>query len=132
MKLRIRGNSLRLRLLRAEVEQLKDQGQVTETIRFGPSPAEQLTYALEMKSDAALIDARFAGNKITVRIPVLMARNWIETELIALQSEAPAENADSENDLKILIEKDFVCLERKDDADNIDAFPHPAASKCRQ
>ena len=122
---------MRLRLLRAEVEELRDRGRVAETIRFGPAPAEQLTYVLEMKSDAALIDARFADNKITVRIPVLMARNWIETELVALQSEAPTGNDDPENALKILIEKDFVCPERKDDPDNIDAFPHPAG-ECRQ
>ena len=130
MKLRIRGNSLRLRLLRVEVEQLRDRRRVAESIRFGPTPAEQLTYELEIKSDARLIDARFADNKITVRIPLLMAQNWIETELVALRSEPSIENDASENDLKILIEKDFICLERKDDPDNNDAFPHPA-SKCR-
>jgi len=43
MKLRIRGNSLRLRLLRGEVQQFGETGRVTETIQFGASPAAQLS-----------------------------------------------------------------------------------------
>jgi hypothetical protein len=129
MKLRIRGNSLRLRLLRGEVEQLAESGRVTETIQFGSTPAQQLTYSLETHKDAQVISANFADNKITITIPVVMARNWVETELVALNGEQSIKDDSSENRLKILIEKDFVCLDRKDDPDNSNAFPHPAA-KC--
>lgn len=129
MKLRIRGNSLRLRLLRGEVEQLAATGRVTETIQFGLTPAGQLTYALESQDDAQTIGADFANNKITVAIPVSMARNWVETELITLKGEQTIENGASENVLKILIEKDFLCLDRRNDSNDSDAFPHPTG-KC--
>ena len=133
MKLRIRGNSLRLRLLRGEVEQFGRAGRVSETIRFGASPAAQLTYVLEFDRQAQNITAHFADNQITVKIPDAVARNWIESDEVTLKSEQPigngAQNDAPENNLKILIEKDFVCLDRKDDPDNHDAFPHPTG-KC--
>ena len=129
MKLRIRGNSLRLRLLRGEVEQFGKIGRVVETIRFGASPAAQLSYILEADGEAEQINTFFADNQITVLVPEKAARNWVESDDVSLRSEQPIENGDAENILKILIEKDFVCLDRKDDPDNSDAFPHPTG-KC--
>jgi len=129
MKLRIRGNSLRLRLLRGEVEQFGKIGRVVETIRFGASPAAQLSYILEADGEAEQINTFFADNQITVLVPEKAARNWVESDEVSLRSEQPIENGDAENILKILIEKDFVCLDRKDDPDNSDAFPHPTG-KC--
>jgi len=126
MKLRIRGNSLRLRLLRGEIERFGKTGCLAETIQFG---AAQLAYSLEMRSEAQTINARFADNQITVIIPESVARNWIESEQVGLTGEQQIENNAPENVLKITIEKDFVCLERKDDPDNTDAFPHPL-EKC--
>ena len=126
MKIRIKGNSLRFRLLRGEVSRFGEIGGVTETIQFGASPREQLIYSLETNSDAQKIEARFADNQITVTIPVAVARNWVDSDLITLESSQPIE---AESVLRILIEKDFVCLDRKDDPDNADAFPHPTG-KC--
>ncbi len=133
MKLRIRGNSLRLRLLRGEVERFGATGRVMETIQFGASPAAQLSYVLEANSEAREISANFTGNEVTVSIPDSMARNWVDSDEVSLRSEQSIENgkqnSTSENVLKILIEKDFVCLDRRNDPDNADAFPHPTG-KC--
>lgn len=138
MKLRIRGNSLRLRLLRGEVEQFGETGRVTETIQFGASPSAQLSYILEADSQAQQITTQFTGNQITVTVPVKEARKWVESEQVTLMSEQPIENGKQNSTgrdgkpeivLKILIEKDFVCLDRKNDPDNSDAFPHPTG-KC--
>lgn len=126
MKLRIRGNSLRLRLLRGEVEQFGETGRIAETIQFGASPAEQIIYSLEADGKTAKIEADFAENKITVKVPLEFARNWAESDEVSLRGEQLIEN---ETFLKILIEKDFVCIDRKDDQDNEDAFPHPTG-KC--
>jgi hypothetical protein len=122
MKLRIRGNSLRLRLLRGEVEQFGATGRVAETIQFGASPEMRLSYVLEADGKAREITTHFADNQITVIVPDQIARNWVEQN-------GARKNAGSENILKILIEKDFVCLDRRDDPDNFDAFPHPTG-KC--
>jgi hypothetical protein len=45
VKLRIQGNSLRLRLNRSDVEQFRETGILTESLRFGSGA--QLTYTLE-------------------------------------------------------------------------------------
>jgi predicted transcriptional regulator len=138
MKIRIKGNSLRLRLLRREVSQLGEFGRVTETIQFGALPHEQLTYSLEVSSNAKAINAQFTNNQIMVTIPKSTAKNWVETEQITLENNQLIENGiqnneiqstEPQNVLKILIEKDFVCLDRKNDPDNADAFPYPAG-KC--
>jgi hypothetical protein len=134
MKLRIKGNSLRLRLLRGEVEQFGRVGRVAETIRFGASPAEQLDYVLESDDEIEKIAAYFSNNLITVKVPERAAKDWVETEQVALKAEHligngkqnnKSESGAAENVLTILIEKDFVCLDRKNDPDNTDAFPHP-------
>ena len=133
MKLRIRGNSLRLRLLRGEVEQFGKIGRVAETIEFAASPNARLSYILETDGNAQKITTHYSDNQITVKIPDEIARHWVESEQIALQAEQQIENGKQigtqKNVLKITIEKDFVCLDRKDDPDNIDAFPHPT-EKC--
>lgn len=118
MKLRIRGNSIRLRLLRGEVAEFDRKEIVRETINFG---AARLTYILQNSADASEISAQFNGDEIIVKIPSATAREWTETDLISLQSEQRI--ADGET-LKILIEKDFVCLDRPDDEDNKDAYPN--------
>lgn len=126
MKLRIRGNSIRLRLLRGEVEQFGKTGRVEETVSFGA--AAHLTYVLEFDRQARNITAHFAGEQITVKVPDQVARDWVESDEISLEAEQLIESEKTdggENVLTILIEKDFVCLERADDPDNLDAFPHP-------
>ena len=65
MKLRIQGNSLRLRLTRNEVAQLHDGGRVESSIEFGPG--RTLTYALESAPHAASVIASFDCRAIMVR-----------------------------------------------------------------
>jgi len=120
MKLRLRENSIRLRLLQSEVVTLGESGFVAETIAF--SAWENLTYALKISEDAENIFARFENSEITIEIPAQTAQHWIETSLVGLEYEQKIDDATT---LKITIEKDFICLERPLDADNADAFPHP-------
>jgi len=120
MKLRLRENSIRLRLLQSEMNTLGEGGFVAETIVF--SANQKLTYWLKISKDASEIFARFENEEITVEIPTQAARDWIETDLVGLEYEQKIDEAAK---LKILIEKDFVCVERPFDADNADAFPHP-------
>jgi len=123
MKIRLRENSIRLRLLQSEVEQFRKNKIVSEKIRFGQF--QVLTCTLKISSDAPEISAFFKDGEITVEMPPGAWRNWTETNLVRLENEQPT----GENSmLKITIEKDFVCLERPLDADNADAFPHPKIS----
>lgn len=123
MKLRIRGNSIRLRLLRGEVAEFGASGVFEESIDFG---ASKLTYSLRRTSEIDELSAKFKNNEITVFVPSDAARNWTETELITLTGEQKISDGAV---LKILVEKDFVCLDRPDDEDNKDAYPN-TSHKC--
>ena len=120
MKLRLRENSIRLRLLQSEIKNLKENGSVSETITFGKS--QILVYRLQISDAAQAVSASIENDEIIVEIPRKIAGVWISTEQVGLQTQ---QKIDGGKTLSILIEKDFVCVDRPADADNIDAFPHP-------
>ena len=122
MKLRIKGNSIRLRLLRNEVERFAAAGQVSETIEFGAGPSSFLRYSLVVSPEATSQTAQFRGNEITITVPEKIARNWTASDQVGIESEQSLGDGES---LTILIEKDFACLDRPDDPDREDAFPNP-------
>ncbi len=126
MKLRLRENSIRLRLLQSEVIQLCEIGDVSETIVFGINPTETLTYSLRISAEASEISAHKTDNQIKIFLPLLTAENWADSNEVGLYSEQKIGDLAT---LKIIIEKDFVCADRPLDADNADAFPH-SKMKC--
>lgn len=123
MKLRLRENSIRLRLLQSEVSELRIHGIVSEKIQFGAF--QTLIYTIKVSRRAEEISARFEDGEITVEIPASAARDWTETNLIGLETE---QKINENTGLKITIEKDFACPDRPADADNADAFPNPKTS----
>lgn len=122
MKLRLRENSIRLRLLQPEVDQLRETGNVSERIIFGVNPTETLVYSLRVSEDAEMIFAQMIDNQIEIFLPLNDAENWADTNEVGLYATQKIGDSD---ELKITIEKDFVCVERPNDKDNKDAFPHP-------
>jgi hypothetical protein len=117
MKLRIQGNSLRLRLTRNEVAQLHDCGHVESSIEFGPG--RTLAYALEGAPQAASVVASFEGRTIIVAVPTHLITKWAESDEISI--EGPVQSG-----VHVLIEKDFQCL-HKPDQHAPDAYPNPLA-----
>ncbi len=124
MKLRIRGNSIRLRLLQTEVTALAETGTISEKISFGNAAA--LSYTISSSPEIAEVMARFSGGEILLLLPEDVIRNWANSSQVSIEKDQSID--EDGNTLKILIEKDFVCLERADDPDNLDAFPHPKAN----
>ncbi len=122
MKLRLRENSIRLRLLQSEVIQLHKTGNVSETIVFGINPTENLTYSLRTSAEESEISAQIIDNQIEVFLPLLMAEIWTDSNEVGIYGVQKIRDLAV---LKIIVEKDFVCVERPLDADNADAFPHP-------
>jgi hypothetical protein len=123
MKLRMRNNSVRFRLLRAEVEKLATSGLVSETIEFPGGGT--LRYELCESNTEKSITAIFSEGLLRVLIPKTILEDWTSSEIVGVESEIATGGAGT---LSILIEKDFVCLERSDDPDNSDAYPNPARS----
>ncbi len=119
MKLRIRGNSIRLRLTRGEVAAIAASGRVEDAIAFGPG--ERLVYALACGEVDAL-RARLGGGVVEVTAPAAVAREWASSDRVGLEGEQPIGGGDV---LTIIVEKDFACLKPRADEDDADAFPNP-------
>jgi hypothetical protein len=121
MKLRIKGDSLRIRVTQGELESFVSEGRVEESIHFGPARA--LAYRLAIDPKISQLTAHFDRDVIEVRVPERTAREWSRTNLVTL------ENTQSQDgvDLKIFVEKDFACLQPREGEDESDNFPHPGA-----
>jgi hypothetical protein len=116
MKLRIKGDSIRLRLTRSEVRDLLEHGVVEEATRFPGATA--LRYVLRTDPAAPAVSAVFADGVLTVSLPKSAALAWGGSEEVAVQGEVPLEDAR----LTILVEKDFPCLTTRPNEDDSDAF----------
>ena len=122
MKLRILGNSIRLRLTQSEVATFGEQGRVVEHTRFGPG--ETLSYALEASDRVDQLAVRYDGKCVTVLAPSASVSGWVETNQVGLEGEQPI---DGDDVMTILVEKDFKCLHGPEDRVEADAFPNPLA-----
>jgi hypothetical protein len=124
VKLRIRDNSIRLRLMRGEVDTLRDKGMVEARTDF--PGGRTLRYLVESSPASVNPAAFFSENEITIRLPETTVLAWASSEQVAIQGE---QMLDEGGILKILIEKDFVCLTGRDDEDEdeSDMYPHPEA-----
>jgi hypothetical protein len=119
MKLRIKGNSIRLRLLKSEVEKFAADGLISDATSFGPN---SLRYTLAMSKDAEAIIGKLDGSEITVFIPEQAARDWTTNDNVGFETEQALGPTES---LTIIVEKDFVCVDRLNDPDREDAYPNP-------
>jgi len=126
MKLRIKGDSIRLRLQQAEVNRLHEQGFVEESLHLGPDPGDEFIYRLEAGAgcEPALLGG---GRGITVRIPAEWAAELASTERIGFDHKIrPARDIE----VRLLIEKDFKCLVVRPDEDDSGGYDHPGGGPC--
>jgi len=122
MKLRIKGNSIRLRLGQSEVRQLRDLGFVEESTTFDVLGGQRLDYVLRIDPNLLAMTASFEGGRIIVRMPNALLRQWADTDQVGIESVQVASGGAG---LKILVEKDFECIDAPLDEPQDDAFPHP-------
>ncbi len=120
MKLRLRKDSIRLRLTRGEVAEFAERGIMEDSVQF--NLGSRLSYRLSADADAAEFSASFAGDIITITAPLDFGRNWAGSEQVGIEVE---QKIRSDGVLKILIEKDFTCLEPRPGGEDDDTFPHP-------
>ena len=120
MKLRIKGNSLRVRITPSEMVRLLESGRIDETIHFAADENAHLTYALEHAPGATAISVRYSPNEVAVVLSSTEARRWSSGGDVGLYGETPT----ARGPIQVAVEKDFACLD-KDDAENVDTFPNP-------
>lgn len=114
MKIRIKENSLRIRLLKSEVHKLEAEGYLEAQTSFVNN---KLVYALESIEEGDQLTVDFMDNKITMFIPTVLLKGWADNTLIGFNAQMPL----SENgSLSLLLEKDFVCTDAtmEDQSDN--------------
>ena len=122
MKLRIRDNSIRLRLTQTEVETVNNDGLVKGRVQF--AGRNSFDYVLESSPATVKPEAHVSNNVLTVRIPQMDIKQWAESEKVSISSE---QNLDDGEQLRILVEKDFACLAPRDGEDESDMFANPDA-----
>ncbi len=123
MKLRIRGDTLRLRLKRGEVDRIAAGTSIVEKTHF---PDSVLTIRLDV-SESNDLSASFDNGSLLVSLPKSKVLDWASTDEVSLYGEQKLARTGS---LSLLIEKDFSCLEpghHRDCEDDEDTFPHPSA-----
>lgn len=120
MKIRIKGNSIRLRLTQTEVANFANNGYLEEHTEFGNAT---FTYALANDAEVLNLSAKMEGAKITMQVPPALAKNWTSTNEVGFQHKHTLSNG---KELFLLVEKDFVCLDNtfEDQSDN---YPNPNA-----
>lgn len=119
MKIRIKGNSIRLRLAQSEVTEFNSKGIVSDSINFG---ASQLIYTLQ-KDDIPTLKADFNGEFITVCVPSKQGSDWSSSNQVGIEGTM---SVGKEEKLFILIEKDFQCLKPRGE-DESDLYNNPLA-----
>ena len=124
MKLRIRDNSIRLRLTRSEVDTVKSTGLLRAAVRFPGGNA--LRYALESTPASVTPTAVYANDELRVRVPESTIEAWADSDEVSITGEQGIEHAEV---LHILVEKDFACLSPREGEDETDMFEHPEAGR---
>ncbi len=121
MKLRIKGNSLRLRLTQTEVDEISDGNTVTETVSFG-SQSPAFHYGLIADEHAGNITAYFNDCSLQIVLPFSQAKQWAISDEVGLERDILLDDG---SNLYVLIEKDFQCLHQRPREDEQDNFPNP-------
>ncbi len=118
MKIRIKGNALRLRLSKTDLRMLEENKTVTEKISFGVS---ELLYELKPTDAFNVLSASFEINKISILIPTSFSTVWNKNDIVSIDVQ---QNIGNNETLYILVEKDFQCLDKTTE-DQTDYFINP-------
>jgi hypothetical protein len=116
MKLRFRGNSVRLRLNRREVESLAAGRPLQEGVDF-PGHT-RLDYSLHSEP-VAHPEVSFQNGSIRISAPLKQVKDWAAGDEIGLYFNLPANGAT----LTVAIEKDLECVDGSPGERDPDAFP---------
>ena len=116
MKIRIKDNSIRLRLTKTDIKNLNEHQLVScKTVISG---SETFKYELQSGADLDKISVKFSQGTIVVTIPINQAKILIDTDEITIKG---TQDNGTEEPLFILIEKDLECLDATDE-DQSDMF----------
>lgn len=114
MKLRIKGNSVRIRLTKTEVNSIAAVGYIEEETWFGNN---RFVYALQKVDEGNTLTAALETNKMIMFVPAALANDWPDNSIVGFEANIPLAG---NKKLYLLLEKDFICLDEtsEDQSDN--------------
>ena len=118
MKVRIKGNSIRMRITKTEVSQFCKTGYIQEETQFINST---FSYALSSEADASALTATFEDNKLTIVLPLDSIEDWENSKKVGFSNSISLTDGKT---LSLLVEKDFTCLEDRGE-DESENYPNP-------
>ena len=118
MKIRIRGNSVRFRLTKTEVETFSRTGFYAQETEFH---TKTFNYALRATDKVNDLQAEFVEDTITMFLPEKDCSQWFENDIVGFENTI---KLNDDKELFLLLEKDFACLDNslEDQSDN---YPNP-------
>ncbi|MEH6511958.1 DUF7009 family protein [Maribacter arcticus] len=118
MKIRIKGDSIRFRLTQTEVKELSENGKIYDSTNFGNL---KFSYGVTLNKNINNLSVRFENNGIILEMPDATGKSWYANDIITFENVL---KISKENDLYLLLEKDFTCLDNtiEDQSDN---YPNP-------
>jgi hypothetical protein len=118
MKIRIKGNSLRLRLTMTDVAHFEKHNYLEEVTEFG---SHTFIYALSIAQNHQTLFADFEQNKITMYVPETLKNQWTNTDLVGLDAKMPIHDG---KEMFLLLEKDWACMDATTE-DQSENYPNP-------
>ena len=115
MKIRLFGDSIRLRLTQLEVETLAAGGDVESVTPF---PDEAFTCTIQPSNGP--LSVHHAGGRLTVLVPRIRTAEWAASSDEGMYGEQVL--------LRIAVEKDYRCIHQPESPANAGTFPNPAAT----
>ena len=122
LKIRRKGNSVRLRLTKSEVDALSITGIIEEKTEFDYG---SFGYSLQTDSSIETLDAVINNNTMTVLLPATVAQEWPDNNTVSHTHTKRLKNGSS---LLLLVEKDFKCIDAPAHEDQSDNYENPLLS----
>ena len=119
MKIRILGNTIRLRIKMFESDTIRDTGVIEEVLEFGPEEADKLKFQIRTGEDKFAIDQNLMH--VAIIVPRDVIEKWITTDMVGFEEVITTPKG---KEIKVLIEKDWACLDN--DRENEEgSYPNP-------
>ncbi|MCS6928959.1 MAG: hypothetical protein NZM43_05630 [Saprospiraceae bacterium] len=127
MKIRCEHNSIRLRLRKSELAQLRAERWLETAVHF--PDGQVFAWEFVLQENLSEISACFKEGRISVLVPAQQAQEWMDTNAVGMEQFVPLPKGGS---LHLLIEKDFPCKDRpeEDKTDFFSELAEEAPVKC--
>ncbi|MBK8502519.1 MAG: hypothetical protein IPL46_10055 [Saprospiraceae bacterium] len=119
MKLRLKDNTMRIRLSMTEVDALIKTGQISATTVFPGSNALTTEIVLE---EVDSVEVSLKNSKITISIPSHLLSRWNIDSQVGHQWQIAI---GKDHFMDLYLEKDFRCLTERRGEDQTALYPNP-------